>query len=68
MVIILGCIEGEFPKGLPKDLLMDEWLKGLMGLPGWQYVEALEEEISLSGSNWIIKETDHRSARHRSAI
>ena len=43
VVMILGCIEGEFPRGLPKDLLMDEWLKGQLGLPGWQYVESLED-------------------------
>lgn len=43
VVMILGCLEGEFPRALPGDLLMDEWLKSRLGLPGWQYVEALED-------------------------
>lgn len=43
VVIILGCVEGQCPKGLPKDHLVDDWLKTKMGLPAWLYVEALED-------------------------
>ena len=43
VVIILGCIEGQCPKGLPKDHLVDDWFKSKMGLPAWLYVEALED-------------------------
>ncbi|MFK7824003.1 MAG: PD-(D/E)XK nuclease family protein [Oligoflexales bacterium] len=43
VVIILGCIEGQCPKGLPKDHLVDDWFKTKMGLPAWLYVEALED-------------------------
>lgn len=43
LVIILGCIEGSFPKALPTDYLIDDWLKEQIGLPGWQYVESLED-------------------------
>ncbi len=43
VVIILGCGEGLFPKALPKDYLVDDYLKERMGLPGWEYVEALED-------------------------
>lgn len=43
VLIVLGCVEGSFPKALPKDTLVDERLKVVAGLPGWSYVEALEE-------------------------
>ena len=43
VVFILGCIEGQCPKGLPKDHLVDDWFKTKMGLPAWLYVEALED-------------------------
>ena len=43
VVIILGCSEGKFPKKLPKDYLLDDWLKKRVGLRGWEYVEALED-------------------------
>lgn len=42
-VMILGCVEGKFPKKLPKDYILDDWLKKKIGLPGWDYVEALED-------------------------
>jgi hypothetical protein len=41
--IVLGCLEGNFPKGLPRDRVLDDRLKQTMGLPGWAYVEAMEE-------------------------
>lgn len=43
VVIILGCMEGVFPKPVPKDYLIDDWLKVKMGLFGWDYIESLEE-------------------------
>lgn len=43
VVMILGCVEGQCPKGLPKDHLVDDWFKTKMGLPAWLYVEALED-------------------------
>lgn len=41
-VFILGCAEGMFPKALPKDNILDNLLKSKIGLPGWQYMEAIE--------------------------
>ncbi len=43
VVIILGCVEGKFPKKLPKDYILDNWIKKKIGLRGWEYVEALED-------------------------
>ncbi len=43
VAIVLGCIEGCFPKAMPKDHLIDNWFKQELGLPAWQYVEALED-------------------------
>lgn len=43
VAIVLGCIEGQFPQALPKDYLIDDWLKKKIGLPGWEYVESLED-------------------------
>lgn len=42
--IILGCNEGTFPKALPKDELLDNFLKKKMGLPGWESLEAMEDQ------------------------
>lgn len=43
VAIVVGCTEGNFPKALPADNLVDDWLKQRIGLPGWKYVEALED-------------------------
>jgi hypothetical protein len=43
VAIVIGCTEGNFPKALPADNLVDDWLKQRIGLPGWKYVEALED-------------------------
>lgn len=43
VMIVLGCTEGRFPKGLPNDRLVTDLLKVKLGLPGWQYIEALED-------------------------
>ena len=43
MVVILGVVEGDFPRALPKDYVLDDWLKTRAGLAGWQYIEALED-------------------------
>lgn len=43
VAIIVGCIEGKFPKSAPGDVLVDDWLKEQIGLRGWSYVEALED-------------------------
>ncbi len=42
-VFVLGMLEGVFPAALPKDLLIEDWLKKKAHLPGWQYVEAMED-------------------------
>lgn len=42
-VFILGCNEGVFPKALPKDELLDDFLKRRIGLPGWSVLEAMED-------------------------
>lgn len=41
--IILGCNEGSFPKGIPQDDLLDDFLKRSIGLPGWQALESMED-------------------------
>ncbi len=41
--IILGCNEGSFPKGIPSDDLLDDYLKRNIGLPGWQALESMED-------------------------
>ena len=43
VVMILGCVEGKFPKKLPKDYILDDWIKRKVGLRGWEYVESLED-------------------------
>ncbi len=43
-VFILGCQEGSFPKGLPQDELLDNYLKKAMGLPGWEVLESMEDQ------------------------
>ena len=42
-VILLGCVEGLFPKALPADRLVPDWMKRLGGLSGWAYIEAMED-------------------------
>jgi hypothetical protein len=42
-IILLGCVESIFPKSLPQDVIVDDWLKRKLGLRGWQYIEALED-------------------------
>ena len=42
-VIVLGALEGQFPRALPKDHLVDNYLKMRIGLPGWQFLEAIED-------------------------
>ena len=42
-IILLGCVESVFPKSLPQDVLVDDWLKRKLGLRGWQYIESLED-------------------------
>ena len=41
--MILGCNEGIFPQALPKDELIDDFLKRQIGLPGWRALEARED-------------------------
>lgn len=43
-VIIVGCNEGTFPRALPKDILLNNFLKRQMGLPGWEVIEAMEDQ------------------------
>ena len=42
-IVILGCVEGVFPKSLPQDVLVDDWIKRKLGLRGWSYIESLED-------------------------
>lgn len=44
VVIIVGCHEGCFPKALPQDELLDNYLKKMIGLPGWEVLEAMEDQ------------------------
>ena len=41
--LILGVVEGFFPKSLPSDFLVDDWMKTQVGLNGWRYIESLED-------------------------
>ncbi len=43
VLIVLGCTEGSFPRALPNDKLVGDMLKVRLGMPGWQYIEALED-------------------------
>jgi hypothetical protein len=42
-VFVLGCSEGNLPKSLPQDDLLDDYLKRSLGLSGWRNLIALEE-------------------------
>lgn len=42
-VVVLGCVEGDFPRALPKDHLVDNFLRSRIGLPGWRLLEAIED-------------------------
>jgi RecB family exonuclease len=44
LAIIVGCHEGCFPKALPQDELLDNYLKKMLGLPGWEVLEAMEDQ------------------------
>ncbi len=41
---VLGAQDGSLPRALPKDELIDDYSKRLLGLPGWAALEALEEQ------------------------
>ena len=43
-VILIGCQEGFFPQALPQDVLLDNYLKKAMGLPGWEVLESMEDQ------------------------
>jgi RecB family exonuclease len=43
-VILVGCQEGFFPQALPQDVLLDNYLKKSMGLPGWEVLESMEDQ------------------------
>jgi hypothetical protein len=43
VAILLGAVEGDFPRRLPQDLLLDNYFKTRLGLPGWQAAEAIED-------------------------
>jgi RecB family exonuclease len=42
-IFVVGMLEGTFPAALPKDSLIEDWLKKKANLPGWNYVEAMED-------------------------
>lgn len=41
--IILGMNEGSFPASVPRDKILDDSMKSILGLPNWQDLESLEE-------------------------
>jgi RecB family exonuclease len=41
-VFVLGCLEGAFPKAPPEDLLVDDFFKRRLDLPGWEALQAKE--------------------------
>jgi len=43
VIVVLGCVEGRFPRSLPNDRLVGDLLKVRLGISGWQYIEALED-------------------------
>jgi RecB family exonuclease len=43
-VILVGCQVGFFPQALPQDVLLDNYLKKAMGLPGWEVLESMEDQ------------------------
>ncbi|MFW7380793.1 MAG: PD-(D/E)XK nuclease family protein [Oligoflexus sp.] len=43
-IFLIGCNEGTFPKALPQDELLDDYLKKKMGLPGWEALESMEDQ------------------------
>ena len=43
VAFVLGASEGDFPRALPRDYLVDNYLKTKIGLPGWQLLEAIED-------------------------
>jgi RecB family exonuclease len=43
VAVVVGCNEGRLPRALPKDRLVDNYLKTRAGLPGWQLLEAIED-------------------------
>ena len=43
LMIILGCTEGNFPRSVPRDSLVDQYLQGRIGLPGWRQLESMED-------------------------
>lgn len=42
VVLVLGCLEGAFPKSPPEDLLVDDFFKRRLALPGWEALQAKE--------------------------
>jgi|GEM_PF-3109030 len=43
LTILLGCTEGNFPRAVPRDALVDPYLQTRLGLPGWRQLEAMED-------------------------
>ena len=41
--VIIGCNEGVFPRALPKDRLLDQFILRKLGLPTWEDLEAIED-------------------------
>jgi RecB family exonuclease len=41
--VIVGCNEGVFPRSLPKDRLLDQFILRKLGLPTWEDLEAIED-------------------------
>ncbi len=42
-LVILGCVEGQFPKYVASEALVDDFLKQQVALPSWQTFDAMEE-------------------------
>lgn len=45
--IVTGCNEGVFPRSLPRDRLLDQYLLRRLGLPVWEDLEAMEDTTFL---------------------
>jgi RecB family exonuclease len=43
VAVLLGAVEGTFPRAMPHDLLLHNGLKSRAGLPGWAPIEGIEE-------------------------
>ncbi|MEY4632472.1 MAG: hypothetical protein RIQ81_2592 [Pseudomonadota bacterium] len=53
--VVVGCNEGVFPRSLPKDRLLDQYLLRRLGLPVWEDLEAMEDTTFLLLKSRVAK-------------